>query len=82
MIKAQVISLNQVHREETSHVIPLASFGDKMLTVSSDFVYTVTQNGNNLCVTKSLDLALKKYNCIKTNEPPINESLTGESKKL
>ena len=82
MLKTPQVNINDLIRLEQLSVIPLASFRDKLLTISINGTYTVTMNGKNVYAGKSALQATERYNSLfqlvhqKIEKPPI------KSKKL
>ncbi len=62
MIKKTIISIHEVLDQEQLSVIPLASFADKLLTVSSSSHYTVSKDGIIIYAGKQLEVAIQKFN--------------------
>jgi hypothetical protein len=64
MLRTNRISAEEVRREEENSAIPLASYGDKILTVScgSDFWYRIHQNGKLVYQSTNAGKAIQSYN--------------------
>jgi hypothetical protein len=75
MLHTNKISTHDVGLLQDYAVIPLASYGDKMLAVSSVAEYTVHQNGKLICKTSSMREAVDSYNKIEVNKRALSAAL-------